>query len=214
MEMLQCSLETWCVFCIIHVSPVSLVFLACGKAARQQDISWTWDMFEKSLFPRPTVSSLFNLWFVGASHWTLQWITNQLSQSFANSEAHATPLQIFYLINLCLLFETCKTQCNALKRAHVISLVFMFWQTIKSELVDRRQRHLIHFRHQGHCNAFLKIYICFPYKTSCQLSLIIFNYQLNTINGSVLILSFSSVFAFYFHQVSTHSSLKHNTFYI
>lgn len=46
-----------------------------------------------------------------------------------------------------------------------------------------------------------------------KLSLILF-YQLNSINCSVLILSFSPVFAFYFHQVSTHSSFKHNTFYI
>lgn len=101
-----------------------------------------------------------------------------------------------------------------LKRAHVISLVFMFWQMTKSELVGRRQRHLIHFRHRSHHNAFFKMYFCFPYKTFCQLS---FNSLLSTKHYQLLcanFLSFSPVFAFYFHHVSTHSSFRHNTFYI
>lgn len=104
-----------------------------------------------------------------------------------------------------------------MKRAHVISLVFVFWQMTKSELVGRRQCHLFHFRHLRPSQCFFCLFLflfCFPYKTSCKLSLILF-YQLNTISWSVLIFEFFSCVCLRLSSgFFTHSSFKHNTFYI
>lgn len=190
---------------------MSLVFLACGKATQRQDISWTWDTFEKSAFPQPTVSSQFNLSFLRVSRWTTQRITNQLVRSFANSEAHAAPFQISYLIDLCWLFETSKILCNALKRAQVISLVFLFWQITKSELVDRRQRRLIHSDTEATAMLFLRL-ILFP--TQSFLSAVFDSllstkhYQLLCANSeffSCVCLLFSSSFHTHTHTHALHS---------
>lgn len=87
-----------------------------------------------------------------ASHWTMQWITNQLARPFANSEAHAAPFEISYLI--CANYLKLLKHDVMLWREHVTHLVFMFWQMTKWEVVGRRQRHLIYFRHWSHHNAF------------------------------------------------------------
>lgn len=106
-----------------------------------------------------------------------------------------------------------------MKRAHVISLVFLFWQITKSELVGRRQRRLIHSDTEATAMLFLRL-ILFP--TQNFLSAV-FNsllstkrYQLLCANSeffSCVCLLFSSSFHTHTHT-HTRTSFSHDTFYI
>lgn len=89
----SCCYETRCVLCM-NMSPGvgAWLLLPVTKQPQQQDVSRSWQMFEKSMFESQplTISLPLNIMF-GQSGAKMRWIMEWLVQSFANIEAHATP---------------------------------------------------------------------------------------------------------------------------
>lgn len=103
-------------FLIIHVSLVSLVFLACGKSTQRQDISWTWNLLRNHCFHSQQSSTLFNLLIC-------------ISITLNNAVDHQPTCPVF-----CKYWSTCHVLSDLLFNWFVL----IIWKTLCNPFEERK----------------------------------------------------------------------------